>query len=293
MQNPKLLKLKRKFRRNKRQIGITAFVLFACIVVAGVGLSFFYTSGSFSGTSSTITIPEYAPIINGSKNMNQNINLSNTITNNKRLAPGAVGKFKVDLDFSSVDSDAYYKVYFDRTNIPNNIHFYVDKDLSSELFSIEGVQLLENSNKTAEHYIYWTWEYSDTTESNENDSLYMNQEINLPFVAYVSQNVERHTVIVNDQEKPTGRINISGTQGSFNINLDFSNFDSSKNYKVYFNSDDVSSGLHFYTDSSYQNEITNINGTYNGSDSSINNTIYWKYDGGSLNTSLYYVVNLS
>lgn len=292
MQNPKLLKFKRKFRRNKKQIYVTAFVLFACIVVTKIGISFYYTEGSYKGSTSIAGL-SYAPKVNGSTSMSQTINLSNTITNGKNLAPGAVGKFKVDLDFSSVDSDAYYRVHFDRTNIPNNIHFYVDKDLSSELFSIEGVQLLENSNKTAEHYIYWTWEYSDTTESNENDSLYMNQEINLPFIAYVSQNVEHHTVIVNNVEKPTGRINISGTQGSFDMNLDFSNFDSSKNYKIYFNSDDVSSGLHFYTDSSYQNEITNINGTYNGSNSPINNTIYWKYDGGSLNTSLYYVVNLS
>lgn len=292
MQNPKLLKFKRKFRRNKRQIYITSFVLFACIVVAGVGLSFYYTNGDYNG-STRVNISTYAPKVNGDTSMNQTINLSNTITNNKRLAPGAVGKFKVDINLSDVNSNSYYKVYFDRTNIPNNIHFYVDKDLSSELFSIEGVQLLDNSNKTAEHYIYWTWEYSDTPESNENDSLYMNQEINLPFIAYVSQNIEKHTIIVNDVEKPTGRINISGTQGSFNMNLDFSNITAPKNYKIYFNSDDVSSGLHFYTDSSYQNEITNINGTYNGSTNPINNTIYWKYDGGSLNTSLYYVVNLS
>lgn len=45
-----------------------------------------------------------------------------------------------------------------------------------------------------------------------NDSLYMNSEITLPFTAYVSQNVDKHTIIVNEYEKPTGRVNLSGTR---------------------------------------------------------------------------------
>ena len=287
----KILNLKRKIRKNKRKISVTSFVIFACIVVGTIGFSYYFIKGEFVGTA-TVTIPSFAPKVNGSESMSQTIDLKTTITNNKNLAPGAIGSFKIDIDFSKVSKDSYYKVYLDRTNIPNNIHFYIDKNLTTELTSIEGVELEDNSNKLAEHYIYWTWIYNDNPESNENDSLYMGQEINLPFFSYLSQKVEKNTIIVNGYEKPTGRVNINGQSGSFDMSLNFANISTSTNYKIYF--DDIPSNVHLYSDSSHQNEITSINDFYNGENQSVNKTIYWKTaDMANVNASIYYIVSLS
>ena len=286
----RILNLKRKFRRNKKKVFITTFMFFCCIVGGIVGFSYFFTEGSFGGNGTT-KVPSFAPKVNGSYNMSQTIELDKTITNGKNLAPGAIGRFKVDIDFSEVGTDAYYKVYFDRANIPNNIHFYVDENLSKELSLVEGVQLEGNSNKIAEHYIYWTWIYNDTPEGNANDNLYMDKEITLPFSAYVSQKIEGHQILVNDYEKPTGRINLSNSQsGSFNMTFNFSNA-SSQNYSVYFNKEDMPNGFHLYSDSAYQNEITSLLNIYDGENNNTTKTIYWKLDSGVANNlKLYYIV---
>ena len=59
--------------------------------------AYFVTTGNFSGVS-TLTTIKFGPKVNDSTNVNQNINLASTITNNKNLAPGAVGKFKIDIE---------------------------------------------------------------------------------------------------------------------------------------------------------------------------------------------------
>lgn len=288
MMHRKILNLKRKIRRNKKKISAATFVIFCCIVIAGIGLSFYLTQGNFAGSSS-VEIPGFAPKVNGSDDMSQEITLTDTITNGKRLAPGAIGKFKIDIDFSNVGYDSNYNITFDRTNIPNNIHFYVDKELTKEITNIEGIQLKDYDNKEAEHYIYWKWIYNNTPESNENDSQYMNQEITLPFTVQIIQRIERNTLIVNEYERPTGRIYLSGTSGSFDIDVDFKNISTQTNYKLYFTKDN--SNLHLYSDSEYQNEITSIDSSYDEINREITKTIYWRLDTDPTdNLSVYYII---
>ena len=262
------------------------FLVSSCLTFC---ISYYYTDGSASGTSS-IHIPEFAPKVNGSSDNYQTINLASTIDNGKSLAPGARGKFKIDIDFTYVETDAYYRVTFDRTNIPNNIHFYVDENLTTELDEFEGIEYSGYGDRLAEHYIYWQWIYSNDPDSNQNDNLYMGQEIDLPFEAYISQRIDDGAIIVNDLEKPTGRIFLSGTEGSFNVELDFSNV-SLINYVINFTKGDVP--IHFYSDSSYTTEITNVHGIFDDSDNNTYQveTIYWRSD-ISLSNSFYYVVSL-
>ena len=283
---------------NRKRLIKLIGVITTCFIICGVfiygiltgSFAYYFTSGNFTG-SSVINIPAFGPKVNSSTNVNQSIDLATTIINNKNLAPGAVGKFKIDIDFTDVGTNAYYNVSFDRTDIPNNIHFYVDSELTKELTNIDGVQYKTYNNKLAEHYIYWSWLYVDTPEGNANDNLYMNQEIILPFTAHISQRIEGHTIKVNEIEKPTGRVNLNGTSGSFDFNIDFSNISTAKNYKIYFNKENNENNLHLYSDSEYQNEITSIDVNYDGTNNEVNKTIYWRLDGEEINNlSIYYVV---
>ena len=132
----KMLKKVRDFVKNnissKRKIVFIFFLAVLLISVGSICFSYFYTGGSFSGSTS-VNIPAFAPKVNNSYSFNQSINLANTITNNKSLSPGAEGKFKMDISFAEVETDAYYKVYYDSTGIPDNVHFYVDENYSEEL----------------------------------------------------------------------------------------------------------------------------------------------------------------
>ncbi len=284
----RFLNLKRNLYKNKNKISITIFIFLCCIVIGKTGYSYFFTNGGFSGNTS-VNVLGFSPLVNNSIDRTQIINLTDTITNGKNLAPGAIGKFNVDIDFTNAEMNSSYRISFDRSNIPNNIKFYVDENLTKEITVIDGTQLAEYNNKTAEHIIYWKWIYSDTPESNANDSLYMNTNITVPYTVEIMQRTNYSSVKINDMKRPTGRVYLSGNSGSFNINLDFDGFESGTNYNVYFNKDNKSSVLHLYTDSEFQNEISSLPVSYDGVNNLVNNTIYWRLDDSS-RTNLYYIV---
>ena len=284
----RVLNFKRNLYKNKTKTSLTIFIVFCCIVIGKIGFSYLYTSGNLNG-STNVNILAVSPTINGSNDRTQNISLEDTIINEKNLAPGAIGKFNIDIDFTNTEMDSSYRISFDRTNIPNNIKFYVDENLTKEITVIDGTQLSDYNNKTAEHYIYWKWTYSNTPESNANDSLYMNKNITLPYNIEIMQRNDYSSVKINNMKRPTGRVYLSGSSGSFNINLDFDGFESGTNYTVYFNKDNKSSVLHLYTDSEFQNEISSMQVSYDGTNNLVNNTIYWRLDDSS-RTNLYYIV---
>ena len=117
----------RRYRSAKDKKRIYAiYLIFSIALIASIGYAYFTTTGSFS-SSSSINILPFGPKVNGSYDISQTINLSDTITNGKNLAPGAEGKFKVDIDFTQVGTNVYYKVYNASTNIPNNLKFYVEQ----------------------------------------------------------------------------------------------------------------------------------------------------------------------
>ena len=276
---------------NKKIILIVCILVISIISVPVV-YAYYTTTGEFSG-SAYVSLPDFAPSVNDSSSLYQDISLADTITNDKYLAPGAKGKFKLDIDLSDVGTNAYYKIEFDRQGIPNNLHFYVDKEMTKELGNIEGGHLLSNTNRIAENIIYWQWELVDSEYDNYDDNLYLGNQIVVPFEVYVAQNFEeKELVLVNDSENPTGRINLGTTSGNFNMKLDFSRFNDSGSYNVYFDKDNLGD-IHLYSDSEYQNEITSLSGTFSSSNSVINTPLYWRCEGTCSSGGLYYIVYLS
>ena len=287
-------KIKTIRKKNIILMLLSVFVLSLCVSYC---FSYYYTSGNLATVSYNINIPNFAPKVNGSYNLSQSIDLSSTITNNKNLAPGAEGKFKIDIDLSEVETDVYYRISYDRTNIPNNLHFYVDEEFTSELNYINGVEVTSNTNRVVEHYIYWRWILDNSETSNQNDSLYMGQSISVPFTTIVSQQIEEHATIINNYEIVTGRVNLIETHtgsnlGSFSIDLDLTGLTPSHDYYIYFGKNELSSNLHLYSDSSYQNEINNISVIYDGENTNVTKTIYWRLDNDNISTlsdGLYYI----
>lgn len=146
----------------------------------------FYTVGQFKA-STNIHVPEFAPIVNGKSEISQSIDLVSTITNSKSLAPGAVGNFDINIDFTNVQSAADYVINIDKTNLPNNMHFYSDESLQSEINSLNGTYSNSNTSLLINNTIYWCWEYKNDETSNTNDNLYMNKSISLPVTVTILQ----------------------------------------------------------------------------------------------------------
>lgn len=281
-----------KIRFNKKLI-IAICLIFAFAILIPIGYAYFFVTGEFEG-SYYVHLPGFDPKINGNGiDEYQSIDLSDTITNGKSMAPGAVGKFNMNLNFSDVYTDAYYKIVFNRVDVPDNIHFYIDAELTKEIDYIEGVQLASNPNKIAENIIYWTWLYVDSVEANQNDSLYMKEEISFTANIHISQTFDEYDmVMVNEFQNPTGRISLNGNSGSFNMKLDFSRISGSTSYNVFFDKETVGD-VHLYSDSEYHNEVTSLSGTFDGTNKVITTPLYWRCEGTCSSGGLYYIVYLS
>ena len=119
----------------------------------------------------------------------------------------------------------------------------------------------------------------------------MDQEISVSFTVYISQHIDNHTINVNGYEKPTGVFAVSSQEGSYTFNLDFSNISSATNYNIYFEKE-FASDTSFYSDSSYQNEITSLYGYYDGTNTNITQSVYWRCT-GTCSDNIYYIVDLS
>lgn len=175
------------FKLKKKHILYALFILTILSLCLYSCYSYYWAQGTITMESATITIPGFEPEINGSSNFNQTINLTNTITNNKNLAPGAEGTFNLNLDLSKVDYDATYTITYNNSNIPNNLKLYSDSSRTVELTTISGTVLSDASNQTVNNTIYWRWIYANDNDSNTNDSLYMNQSITIPFTVNITQ----------------------------------------------------------------------------------------------------------
>lgn len=175
-----MMKIRKIINEHKIKLVFAVFTIFICIFSLDISFSRFYTEGTFSA-STTIYFMSFAPIVNDNGEFTQTMNLSNTITNNKELGPGASGQFNIKIDFSKIDPSVDYVIDVDRTYLPNNLKFYTDSGYSTSFSTITDTHLKDNPNDTVTYTIYWKWEYKTDAASNANDSLFMNSEINLPF----------------------------------------------------------------------------------------------------------------
>ena len=273
-----MYKIKKYFSRKNI---IFVSLLICCLTISfSFCYSYLVAKGNITSSSDRVTVAGFGPRVNSSHNRTQYIDLASTITNNKTLAPGAEGKFILKFEFDTSDFSEYYKLYIGEADLPNNLHFYVDKDCTSEFNKFEGVYHNEDLIETIPHIIYWKWNYVDSEEANANDNLYMNKDIIVPFKVDVSQRVNNRTVFVNSYEVQTGDYLMIGKTGSIDLSLNFSNLNPT-NYIIYLDKEEGASNAHFYSDSAYTNEITSISGYYNGTNNIVNKTIYWKTDDSS------------
>lgn len=142
--------------------------------------------------NSDIDIAKFQVKLNNSTDLEQSIDLKDTITSNNYsddyVMPGATGDIVLALDFSSVEVSTNYAINLGTCDLPDNLKLYSDSNFTNEFTSISGTFLI-NSTSSYTHHIYWKWEYATDSTSDSNDNLYMNQNLSVPVVVTTSQRI--------------------------------------------------------------------------------------------------------
>ena len=116
-----------------------------------------------------------------------------------------------------------------------------------------------------------------------------------------SSSIAKFIIKVNDSSETTQTIDLSetitannysdtlvvpGTEGVIELELDFSDCDTSVNYLINFDMTNLPVNLKLYSDSNHLNQITSINDAFNyGNNTTINKNIYWQWEYKSDSTS--------
>ena len=170
--------------------------IIACIICYVLGISIVFIPKVYSkyrayaSSNLNLNVAKWVIGVNGSST-NSSINLNNTITNTSyatSLVPGSTGLVQIQLDFTNVEVVTDYTVTFTRENLPNNLRFYSDSGYQNEIQTINGSYTPGNT-ATSTTDLYWKWIYSETEESNTNDSLFMDSNISLGVTINANQRV--------------------------------------------------------------------------------------------------------
>ena len=96
-----------------------------------------------------------------------------TNADGSNLKPGDSGSFNLELDASGSSFDVSINLELSRTNLPDNLKFYLDSEYKNELVTY-GVLIKKSNDMTKTVPVYWYW---DGTKDDINDSLFINQSL--------------------------------------------------------------------------------------------------------------------
>ena len=156
------------------------------VIIFMIILSTYLTYANFKASATgniNVTTAKFSYELKSSE-----IALKDTIINDKELVPSAKGKFDVEIDFSDMEVSTNYEIAIDKSNIPNNIHFYSDSALTDEITTLSNTYYL-NSDVNKKDTIYWEWEFKDDETSNSNDTNFMNKDIKVVLNINLTQKV--------------------------------------------------------------------------------------------------------
>ena len=177
-------------KKKKIIISSIIFVLLASITFISVSTYAKYKSQATS--AGEFSIAKFEIKLNNSEELTQKIDLSSTITDNKYsdkyLMPGTNGNIVLELDFKDVDVSTNYEITVGELDFPNNLKLYEDANYTKEFTKINGTYLIDGETTHTKN-IYWKWAYKTDAESDTNDNLYMNKELNVPIVVNLTQKI--------------------------------------------------------------------------------------------------------
>ena len=153
-------------------LGLTLVI----VMVIFVGTAAYFASNVIGTTS--IKAGQIVLNLTGTDQNSQSFSLAG----DEYLMPGDSGKLTIGLDASGSTSDVYTTVNLIKNSVPNNLKFYFDETYKypfSKYFTI-----IKTTNLKPSLDIYWYW---DGSVDDENDSLFIGEEVNISIEADIVQ----------------------------------------------------------------------------------------------------------
>jgi surface protein len=136
------------------------------------------------------------------------INLADTIesslSSNGYISPGSSGKFDLLVDATGGMTDVEYTISFNRTNVPSNMNFYLNKEKTNKIDSSKTVGGYFDSDEAVRsrtYVIYWDWPFDS---DNDEDSNFQNKNILLNVEVVGKQSAGRAIMLNGDAQEHSG-----------------------------------------------------------------------------------------
>jgi len=197
----------------KKRILVMSTLLVA-IVLLGIGTIAYFrrtVNGDITGqTGNLVLIVNEANAVN-----NESFSVSlNRSEEEPFVLPDDKGTFDINIDSTGSTTDVDVTITISRTNLPDNLKFYLDENYTEEL-TTKTYMLKKSDNMTMTVPVYWFW---DGSVDDENDTLFMGETLE----ANVSVSAMVHTPTFSETL-------IASAYNNLDTNVDFDSGSSSTN----------------------------------------------------------------
>jgi len=147
--------------------------LLMTIVLLGIGTIAYFrrtVNGNITGQSGNLVL--IVNEVDAVANENFSITLERSETENFIL-PDDSGSFDLNIDATGSTDNVGVNISISRTNLPDNLNFYLDSDHTHPLGTY-GIVIPKSNDMTKTITIYWFW---DGSKDDENDSLFIDKTI--------------------------------------------------------------------------------------------------------------------
>jgi len=198
--------------KNKKVLVMSS--LLVAIVLLGIGTIAYFrrtVNGDITGqTGNLVLIVNEANAVN-----NESFSVSlNRSEEEPYVMPDDKGTFDINIDSTGSSTDVDVTITISRTNLPDNLKFYLDENYTEEL-TTKTYMLKKSDNMTMTVPVYWFW---DGSVDDENDTLFMGETLE----ANVSVSAMVHTPTFSETL-------IASAYNNLDTNVDFDSGSSSTN----------------------------------------------------------------
>lgn len=156
------------------------------------------------------------------------INLADTIesslSSNGYISPGSSGKFDLLVDASGGMTDVEYTITFNRTNVPSNMNFYLNKEKTNKIDSsktVGGYFDFDEAVRSRTYVIYWDWPFDS---DNDEDSNFQNKDILLNVEVVGKQSAGRAIMLNGDAQEHSGVTAVGMWNEEYRLSIKSINF---------------------------------------------------------------------
>jgi len=231
--------------KNKKVLVMSS--LLVAIVLLGIGTIAYFrrtVNGDITGQTGNLVL-----IVNeANAALNESFSVSlNRSEEEPYVMPDDKGTFDINIDSTGSSTDVDVTITISRTNLPDNLKFYLDENYTKEL-TTKTYMLKQSNDMTMTVPVYWFW---DGSVDDENDSLFMGEtlEANVSVSATIHTPTFSETLIASAYNNLDTNVNFgSGSSSTNGVGLMMRDGTQNDEYPIVYYRGDVSNNNVIFAD---------------------------------------------